>query len=68
MMIKIAIAEDIPRIAETLKEKLELSSDFKVQLMAINGKDLVQQLQKNHNVDIVLMDINMPEMDGIEAA
>lgn len=66
-MIRIAIAEDISRIAQTLKEKLELSNDLKVQFIAPNGKELLKELNHNHNVDVILMDINMPEMNGIEA-
>ena len=66
-MIRIAIAEDISRIAQTLKEKLELSNDFKVQFIAPNGKELLKELNHNHNVDVILMDINMPIMNGIEA-
>ena len=65
-MIRIAIAEDITRIAETLKEKVELAPDFKVQFIAPNGKEMIQMLQKNHNVDVILMDINMQEQNGID--
>jgi DNA-binding NarL/FixJ family response regulator len=32
-----------------------------------NGNDLIKMLEKNHNIDIILMDIQMPEMNGIEA-
>lgn len=66
-MIRIAIAEDIQKIAETLKEKIELSSDFKVKVIANNGKILMQELAKNNAIDVIIMDINMPELDGIEA-
>ena len=65
-MINIGITEDISKIAETLKEKIELSSDFKVKLLASNGRDLLKKLQQNHNIDVIIMDINMPEMNGIE--
>ncbi|MDX1348886.1 MAG: response regulator transcription factor [Putridiphycobacter sp.] len=65
-MINIAITEDISVIAETLKEKVELSADFKVKFIASNGRELLKQLQQNHNVDVVIMDINMPELNGIE--
>lgn len=66
-MIKIAIAEDITRLADTLKSKIELSADFKVSFIAANGRLLIQELQKNHNIDVIFMDINMPEMNGVEA-
>ena len=66
-MIRIAIVEDINRIAETLEEKILLSSDFTVVIKATTGKEIIQHLQKNHSVDVIIMDINMPEMNGIEA-
>jgi DNA-binding NarL/FixJ family response regulator len=66
-MIRIAIVEDINRIAETLEEKILLSSDFTVVIRATTGKEVIQHLQKNHSVDVIIMDINMPEMNGIEA-
>lgn len=65
-MIRIGIAEDIGRLAEALKQKIELLPDFKVTIVAGHGKDLLNQLAKNHNVDLIFMDINMPIMDGIE--
>ena len=66
-MIRIAIVEDISRIAETLKQKILLSPDFEIVNMATNGKEIIQQLQKDHALEVIIMDINMPEMDGIEA-
>jgi DNA-binding NarL/FixJ family response regulator len=66
-MIRVAIAEDINRIAETMKQKILLSPDFSIEYMATNGKEIIQYLQKDHVIDVIIMDINMPEMDGIEA-
>ena len=66
-MIKIVIAEDIPQLAQALKEKVELAPEFKVKHVAENGKELIHFLQKDHNVDVILMDINMPEINGIKA-
>ncbi len=66
-MIRIAIAEDNLRIAEVLKSKIELLPDFKVSFLAENGKDLIEKLRKNHQIELIFMDINMPLMNGIEA-
>lgn len=66
-MINIAIAEDISKLAEALIEKVELSQDFTVKFAAKNGKEILHYLQQNNRVDVIIMDINMPVMDGIEA-
>jgi DNA-binding NarL/FixJ family response regulator len=66
-MIKIALVEDIPSLAKAMANKLSLSEDMRLKFTASNGKELIQQLEKNHAIDVILMDIKMPEMDGIEA-
>ena len=66
-MINIAIAEDISKLAEALIEKVELSQDFTVKFSAKNGKEMLHYLQQDNRVDVIIMDINMPVMNGIEA-
>lgn len=66
-MIRVAIADDIKRIAEALQSKIELSPDFDVKFIANNGKEMVKSIEKNHAIDVILMDIDMPEMNGIDA-
>ena len=66
-MIKIAIAEDISKLAEALKEKIEFGVEFKISSISSNGQELIERLENNHAIDIVFMDINMPVMNGIEA-
>lgn len=66
-IIKIAIAEDISKLAQALKEKIELGVEFKVVETVSNGADMVKRLEENHAVDVIFMDINMPEMDGVQA-
>ncbi len=66
-MIKIALAEDIPSLAEAMKKKLGMQTDFELKHVASNGKELIDLLEKDHNIDLILMDIKMPEMNGIEA-
>ncbi|MEE9432406.1 MAG: response regulator transcription factor [Melioribacteraceae bacterium] len=68
MKIKIAIAEDNALLAQSIKEKLELFRDaifFKFK--ASNGQHLIELLKNDNNVDVILMDIEMPIMDGIKA-
>ncbi len=68
MKIHVHITEDLPRLAKMLRENLEMSSDFKVTGVAENGQDLLAQLADLPNLpDIVMMDIQMPVMDGIAA-
>jgi len=64
--IRIAIAEDHQVLIDGLTSLLEEIENFKVTLTANDGKSLLEQLE-NENVDVILMDINMPEVDGLEA-
>ena len=65
-MIRIVIAED-QRFAGALASLLDLEEDMQVVGTAGNGKDAVQ-LVKLHKPDICIMDIEMPMMNGLEAA
>ena len=69
MKIKIAITEDNDSLANSIKEKLELfSEELKFKFRASNGRDLLDKLNEDDSVDVILMDIEMPVMNGIEAA
>jgi DNA-binding NarL/FixJ family response regulator len=66
-MIKIAIVDDNFFLIKAVEEKLSFFDDFSVKITADNGQSLLDKLEKNHNVDLILMDIEMPVMNGIEA-
>ena len=67
MPIKILIADDHPLIAEGIKNTFENQIEFMVVAVVNNGKEAIDFIEK-HIVDIALLDINMPIMDGIECA
>lgn len=64
-VINIAIADDHSMIREGLKQLLELDGDIKVVGEASNGKECLKMLSSD-NPDVLLLDINMPEMNGLE--
>lgn len=66
MKIKIGIVDDNSFLINTVKEKLSFFEDLIVRFTAINGSDLLTQLQINHHIDLILMDIEMPVLNGIE--
>ena len=67
MDIKIAIVDDNSFLMKAVQEKLSFFDDFSEKFTACDGLDLIEKLGKNHNVDLILMDIEMPKMNGIDA-
>lgn len=66
MSIKIIIADDHPLIREGIRRILSLASDIMIAGEAENGEQAVELARKT-GADIVLMDINMPVVNGIAA-
>lgn len=66
-MAKILVADDEADLETLIKQKFrqkirEQEYEF---IFAVNGKDALEKLKVHPDVDIVLSDINMPEMDGL---
>ncbi|HLN54852.1 MAG TPA: response regulator transcription factor [Bacteroidales bacterium] len=64
--IKIILVDDHQLFRNGLKILLDGFPEFQVTAEASNGNDFLEII-KNSPADVALMDINMPEMDGIEA-
>lgn len=65
MAIKIMITDDHSMVREGLKNLLELDGDIEVIAEAVDGKDCLEQLEVV-KPDVLLLDINMPNMNGLE--
>ena len=66
MHAKLAIADDHKLFRTGLVSILSEETDFQFVIEAADGQELIQKMA-HQTVDVVLMDINMPVMDGIEA-
>jgi len=64
--IRVLIVDDISETRENVKKLLQFEADVDVIGIARTGKEAIQVSQEL-NPDVVLMDINMPDMDGIAA-
>ncbi len=67
MKIKIVLADDHQITRDGLRALIEKQTDMEVVGEAVNGKDVVGLVLKL-KPDLVVMDISMPDMNGIEAA
>ncbi len=63
-MIKVLIADDQDLIRESLKIVLDMNGDMQVVGLAENGNKVLEFVKKNVP-DVILMDIRMPEVDGV---
>lgn len=66
MKLKIAIVDDNSFLINAVREKLSFFDDITVKHTSLNGSELLVKLEENHNVDLILMDIEMPVLNGIE--
>ena len=65
--IRVLIVDDLPETRENVRKLLQFETDIEVIGQAGTGEEAVQ-MAKAHQPDIILMDINMPGIDGIGAS
>lgn len=65
-MVSILLAEDQSLVRQGLKMMIETDPELRVKGEANNGKEAIELCEKN-SFDIVILDIRMPEMTGLEA-
>ena len=64
--IRVMIVDDVSETRENVRKLLQFESDVDVVGVARTGKEAIQ-ISQDLNPDVILMDINMPDMDGISA-
>lgn len=65
-VVSVVIVDDHPMVAEGIQSVLESFDDIEVKATLTNGREAVGFL-KNNTVDVVLMDLNMPDLSGLTA-
>ncbi len=64
--IKVLLVEDHTIVRNGIKSLLNNESNIQVVAEAVNGREALQILEKNADIDVILLDLNMPEMGGME--
>lgn len=66
-MLRIALAEDHAELRTTIRLFLGLLKNIEVVFEATNGREAIEGVQR-HQTDVLVMDMMMPELNGLEAA
>ena len=69
-MIKVAIADDKLSYRNILKEKIQRTPELEIVMVSENGVDFLEQMAElpiDRLPSVVLMDLEMPQMDGVDA-
>lgn len=67
MKINIVIVDDNNFLIKSVKDKLSFFEDIHIVFTANDGNQVVQKLEGKSNIDLILMDIEMPNCNGIQA-
>jgi two-component system invasion response regulator UvrY len=66
--IKVALADDHVLLRNALAALINDFPDCEVTVQSNNGLELIERFKNGHKPDVVLLDLNMPQMDGMETA
>lgn len=67
MKTTLALADDHHLVAQALASLIQKFDDYEILFIAENGRRLIERIQAGTVPDIVMMDLNMPIMNGFEA-
>lgn len=65
-MINVLVADDHPLLIDGIKTTLADVPDISIVAEAENGYKVLEKLESGIHVDVILMDINMPKLDGLQ--
>ena len=63
--IKLLVIDDNKKTIETIREYFDHSQEIEVSFSAINGEEGIEIIKQEEQIDIIILDIIMPEKDGI---
>ncbi|NVO22061.1 response regulator [Donghicola sp. C2-DW-16] len=66
MVYKVMIVDDAAMMRLYISSFLKTLPDFKMVAQAANGQDALDKLSDHEDLDLILLDIEMPVMDGLE--
>lgn len=67
MKKRLVLVDDNQSLVRVISEKISFFDDLMLKYTASNGRELLEKLEKDPQADLILMDIEMPVMNGIEA-
>ena len=65
-MISVVVCDDVPELRQLARAVLEEGGEMEVVAEAADGREAVEVIE-HHQPDVVVLDLSMPELDGLEA-